>query len=280
LQSRWFEHHGAPFSGDDAAHRFQTLVLYLFGSLAYYIGLSLRDACTNDPNRDYTPVNVVLAGNGSQYMHWLTDLARVDIAEFGRALGRLMLAGMGKPNTATSPRVSLTTQPKREVALGLVAGANIQGVGGMTDTRGSVAGESFKAKVGDQRREVLFSPSVALQPSDILFADQVAALEWSDGEMEIEKFHVAFARELEGLVGYGQQWAKNAQAIGELFRGFTRRELQQITRARLQLVSSTIGGFQGSLFVAEASAVAARIQDEFFGTVATPARGTAAVAHR
>jgi hypothetical protein len=266
LQSKWFRDHGAPFSGDESAHRFQTLVLYLLGSLAYYVGLSLRELGDRDPDRDYTPVAVMLAGNGSQYMYWLTNLSRNDISKFGSVLGRLILAGMGERAGTTPPRVSLTPNPKEEVALGLVARAEIQVGGSIVDGQSSLAGEAYSAKLGDQRRERTFKPAERLHERDILFADQIAELQWSADDMEIERFHAAFTRELDTLVGYGAHWGANAQSIRAVLDELPRRELQQLTRARLQLIASATAGFHGSMYIVETAAVAARIQDRFFSS--------------
>lgn len=278
LQSKWFERHGAPFSGEVTAHRFQTLVLYLFGSLAYYVGLSLRSPAARDRSKNYTPAAIMLAGNGSQYMHWLTDLARVDVGVFGEVLGRLTLAGLGAIDGVRPPTVTLTHHPKREVALGLVPATIIKGVDASVETGGSVAGESFKAKLGDRSEEREFTPSQPLRSVDMLLAGQVAELQWADGEMEIERFHNAFSREIERVAGYGQQWSVNVKAIRALLGELSRPDLQQMTKARLHLLASKDEGFRGSLFVVEASAVASAIRDRFFGTPATPARGLEAVA--
>jgi hypothetical protein len=241
------------------------------------VGLSLRELARKDETRAYAPVAVVFAGNGSQYIHWLTDLTKsTDGSEFGAVLGRLILTGLGKEAAENLPRVSLTAVPKQEVALGLVARADVQGVELGSDSRTSMAGESFTAKVGDQSIERRFGAADRLRDTDILFPDQVAALAWADGEMEIERFHEAFATEMERLMSYGPQWANNTKAVRDALSQLPRREIQQLTRARLQLISSAVGGFQGSMFVTEATAVAARLQDLFFA----PARARASVGTR
>ena len=264
LQSRWFESHGKAFSGEEAAHRFQALVFYLFAALAYYVGLSLREEQRAQPDQDYAPVTMMLAGNGSQYLHWLTDLRPDAQGDFARVLGRLVLSGLKAGMNTPPPRVALTSQPKREVALGLVARADIKGVKDGENARGSVAGETFEATLGDQRSHKALSAEQRLKSSDILFADQVAGLKWNDGEMEIERFHSVFIREAESIVGYGQQWSGNIQRLRQTLVSLNRRELQQLTRSRLELVANAVGGFQGSLFIAEVTAVTSVLQDRFF----------------
>jgi hypothetical protein len=259
LQSKWFQRHGAAFSTETASHNFQALVLYVFGALAYYVGLSLREF-----GKDYTPVTVMLAGNGSQYYYWLTDLLQTRAKEFDRVLARLVLAGMTN-NSDHAPQISLTTEPKREVALGLVARADINGIDVADDATGSVAGESFSAKLGDQRQERSLTAAQRLTGSETIHPDSVAGLKWADGEMEIERFHKLFCEEAKGLTSYGPQWSGNAQRLREALLATNARELQQLTRARLQLIASSVDGFRGSLFIAEVAAVAAKLQDQFFG---------------
>jgi hypothetical protein len=177
------------------------------------------------------------------------------------------------------PRISLTTEPKREVALGLVARADIKGIDAADDASGSVAGESFTAKLGDQHLERSLSAAQRLKGSEPLLPDSVAGLQWADGEMEIERFHKLFCEEVQGLVSYGPQWSGNAQRLREALLATNARELQQLTRARLQLIASSVGGFQGSLFIAEVAAVAAMLQDRFFGSSAEALRSPSAKPH-
>lgn len=274
LRTEWFARHGQAFSGDEACHAFQGMVLYFFGSLFYYLGLSLRSLADADAGagaapedaqaaaRALVPVVVTLAGNGSRYVRWLTDLtdhAAGSFDAFGRAFGRLLVGGMGLPADVRGPTVQLTGEPKLEVALGLVAGVT---PGGLDESRAQVLpvmGERVTASVGEARQTRAFGAMARVGPEDLVFSDAVASVVWDDGELEIERFHRAFLEALQSLVGIGAHWTATAQRTRALFTALDRRELQQAARARLDYVASDTGGFGGSLFMLETTTVLDRM---------------------
>lgn len=272
LRSRWFRAHGQPFSGSDAYHDFQTLVLYFFGSLFYYVGLSLRGVAGERATGPLVPTTLMLAGNGSQYVRWLTDLTSAPLGPFERAFGRLLLDGMGVAESATVPMISLTPQPKLEVALGLVAAVTPGGVGNDRTERQSLVGENVIAAFGSGAAEVELAVTSRMSPSDLLQASSVARLRWADGEREIERFHGSFERSLREVVGHGGHWNKNAQRTQAFFAELRREQLEQATRAQLQLIASKTEGFHGSLFMLEASTVLGLMLDRFFPAGQLPPR--------
>jgi len=268
LQTRWFKEHGQRFSGDPACHRFQAMVFYFFGALFYHLGLTLRSLPRGSSETDQRiPHLVMLAGNGSQYLHWLTDLTAPRAGSvFHASLGRLLLRGLDAAKDAPLPRVQLTSEPKREVALGLVAAVPAGRLREEGAALQPVIGEAVNARFASAGQPRSLEATSRFAAHDILEPDQVASLAWADGPMEIERFHDALHEEMRSLAEHGTQW--NDIAIG--YRGLLgqeldRPEIQNATRTRLQYLANSGNGFRGSLFILEASTVLDRMMSSLFG---------------
>jgi hypothetical protein len=269
LQTRWFKEHGQRFSGDPACHRFQALVFYFFGALFYHLGLTLRSlprgTATTD---DRVPHLVMLAGNGSQYLHWLTDLTPPRAGTvFHAALGRLLLRGLDPASEAPLPRVQLTSEPKREVALGLVAAVPAGRLREDGAALQPVIGEAITARFSSDVQPRPLQATSRFAAHDILEPDQVASLKWADAPMEIERFHEALHAEMRSLAEHGAQWTDIAIGYrGLLGEQLDSREIRNATRTRLQYLANSGNGFRGSLFVLEASTVLDRMMSSLFGS--------------
>ena len=288
LQSDWYRKHGRTFSGDPVCHAFQGLTLYFFGALFYYVGLSLRGVAERRGAEASTlvPSTVVLAGNGSRYVDWLTDLVPVTAGAsgvfepFARLLSRVLVAGMGLTADVRGPEVTVTPRPKLEVALGLVAGVPPAGLNEDAAEQCPAVGEQVRAAVGERREAKDFAPTSRLALDELLYADGVASLTWGEGPLEIERFHAALQAEVARLAEPGSPWVTTRRQMGGLFERLQRRELQQQTVQLLEYLASRNDGFHGSLFLAEATTVLNRMLDGWFvppgpGT-ATPPRAAAA----
>ena len=272
LQTRWFKAHGQQFTGDDACHRFQAMVLYFFGALFYHVGLTLRGAPDHGESR--IPYLVMLAGNGSQYLHWLTDLSPAPRGSaFHTALGRLLLRGLEAPEDAQPPRVELTTEPKREVALGLVAAVQTVKLAEDRGAHEPVIGEAVKARLATDGAARALDATSRFAPHDLLQADQVASLVWTGSPMEIEKYHDALQLETRSLAQHGAHWNDIAARYRSFFGGLDAREIQNSARTRLQYLAQSGNGFRGSLFVLEASTVLDQMMLELFTAETTVGAG-------
>ena len=279
LQTRWFRAHGQQFTGDDACHRFQAMVFYFFGSLFYHVGLTLRGAPGETESR--VPYLVMLAGNGSQYLNWLTDLSPAPRGSaFHLALARLLLRGMNAPDGTAPPRVDLTQVPKREVALGLVAAVP---TGQLREEQGAhepVAGEAITAQLASDAAPRSLDATSRFAPHDLLQADQVASLVWNGSPMEIERFHDAVQLETRSLAQHGAHWNDIAARYRTFFAQLDAREIQNAARTRLQYLAQSGNGFRGSFFVLEASTVLDQMMLELFAGETPVGAGSAPRAGR
>lgn len=287
LRSRWYQKHGRAFSGDSACHAFQGLTLYFFGALCYYVGLSLRGIAERHSAAPdaFVPAVVTLAGNGSQYVNWLTDLVPVGVGgsgafePFARLLSRLLVTGMGLGSDVRGPEVRITARPKLEVALGLVAGVPPRGLDEESAEQCPAVGERVRMAVGEQREVRDFAPTSRLALDELLYADGVASLTWGDEPMEIERFHAALQREVGRLAEPGSPWLDTGRQVIRLFERLQRRELQQGAIKLLNFLASRNDGFHGSLFLAETVTVLTRMLDDWFAPAGAgaqvPPRATA-----
>lgn len=255
LQTKWFRQQGHGFIDDPSAHRFQQLVLYFFGGLSYYLGLALRST-GNVPSR------VMLAGNGSQYLHWLSDLQPSGNELFTRALGRLVIAGMGQVADNQIPKLELTTTPKREVASGLVAAVNAQ-LDESTALQESVVGENVSLPAKDGRKAKLGADE-RLPTHLLLEAGDASGIVWADGTSELEKFHIALAAETRTFAAFGTHWQMTSQSLDQFFAALSSRDIQDLARHRLHYLAESHGGFHGSLFILEVAAVLDRMLGQSF----------------
>ncbi len=274
LQTRWFRAHGQQFTGDDACHRFQAMVFYFFGALFYHVGLTLRGDAIETESR--VPYLVMLAGNGSQYLHWLTDLSPAPRGSaFHLALGRLLLSGLRATEDAVPPRVELTSEPKREVALGLVAAVQTVKLAEDKGAHDPVIGEAVRARLSSDAAPRALDATSRFAPHDLLQADQVASLVWTGSPMEIERFHDALQLETRSLARHGAHWNDIAARYRSFFGVLDAREIQNAARTRLQYLAQSGNGFRGSLFVLEASTVLDQMMLELFAGEAAVGAGAA-----
>lgn len=260
----WFsEGRAALFRAHPAFHGFQALIFYFFGALFYYLGLSFRPG--DGSGLPTLPHTVVLAGNGSRYIDWLTDLIPSRGGDvFRTALGALLAAGAGVPDAERIPYVELTETPKQEVARGLVAKVDTASLDDRDAATTPVVGETLVARIGSSGEEKRYLPHSRFARGDIIDASRVHDLEWADGEMEIERFHRALVRVAGTLDGYGEQWSRLPGRYGDFFGRLDRREMQNRTEGRLEYLAQVESGFRGSVFLLEVSVMLEQMRDALF----------------
>ena len=251
--TRWFAAgQAARFTAHRAFHRFQLLVLYFYGSLFHYLGLAFRSLDVEGG----VPQTVVLAGNGSRYMTWLTQLQGGGDAAFLAALGRVLVTAAGVPD-AIPPRIELSPAPKEEVASGLVAEVAIRGLDESGVRRTSVVGESVTFERSGSTQQLAAGDRFATDA--VIRAAEIPSLRWSGGPLEIERFHDALVGAAESLVEQGGAWREAASEFRGLFARLPRRELEDQARGRMEYLAQKEGEFRGSLFILEATAVLERM---------------------
>lgn len=272
LRSTWFEKHGGDFSKNAAFHAFQGVVLYFYGALFYYVGLSLRGiaAQRGEEVRTLVPSRIILAGNGSKYVDWLTGLVAVTpgtlavFAPFAQMLSRLLVAGMGLGADVRGPEVQVTPRPKLEVALGLVAEVKPSDLNEGGAERSPAVGERVRAAVGTGHELRAFDPTSRLAADEVFNPGSVASSMWVDGELEIERFHAAFQSAFRPLVEPGSPWITTGRRVGTLLGAFDRSEIKEHTVRLVDYLATRNGGFHGSVFLAEATTVLERMLDDWF----------------
>jgi hypothetical protein len=237
-------------------------VLYLFGGLFYYLGLTARDVGSRT-GVDATPRKIVLAGNGSRYIGWLTGggLSRESVFQrfFGNLTRHAAGQGTGRDEDTDAPMViEMSRSPKEEVARGLV---------GQTDpilsyTNASntpLVGESIAlARIGDMAASDRIGDTVSFDPSD------VCGLKWKSGETEIERFHGALLKNAEPLMTVDPHWSATISELRSLLSAIRSSEIQERTRARIEYLATTAGGFRGSVFAVEIATVLELLMDGLF----------------
>ena len=274
LKTEWFKANGHRFTGEQVCFHFQALVLYFYGGLFHYLGLTTRAlVATGEIAPETLPHAVHIAGNGSKYLEWLTDLTAIRGENaFTRALGKILARAAGAASTAALPKIELSTKPKREVALGLVAGVRLQ-LDESTASRSPLIGESLCLPgTAGSLRDV--AATDRLTDHDLIDQAAVPQVAWSTDTTEIERYHAALLEVLPSLASHDAHW----NSTGEKFRGFfstlPRPEIEQATRNRLHFVAMREGGFRGSMFALETAAVLERMMESLFETRGqTPAAG-------
>lgn len=264
----WFQQgRAALFHADPAFHAFQGIIFYFFASLFYYVGLTARALAPADAPADAPvelPQRVVLAGNGSRYVDWLTDLVPSTGPDvFKRALGRLVAAGAGAPD-ARAPHVERSDKPKEEVARGLVALVETARLDDEGAALSPVIGERLVAGGGAADGERRLEITSRFATGEVVDQAWAAGMRWVEGEMEIERFHAALLDAVAGVGSYGEQWPRIQGRYREFFQSLDRRDLQEETRRRLEYQSGLESGFRGSIFLLEATAVLDLMRDAFF----------------
>ncbi len=149
--TEWFRNGGPNrFQGTETFQAFQRLIFYFFGGLFHYLGLSFRGVEEALPGGNL-PTSIVLAGNGSRYLEWLTNLVPTDRAcPFKAALGDILLRAAGAPADAPRPTITVSERQKEEVARGLVARVDAGALEAVLADGGSLAGEPVAVPVEGQ----------------------------------------------------------------------------------------------------------------------------------
>jgi hypothetical protein len=292
LRSRWFELHGRPFAGHQACHRFQGAVLYFYGALFHYMGLSLRSLAAEGTNAaEFVPAVVKLAGNGSRYVDWLTDLVpdgpgRAEaFRPFADFFGRTLVHAMGLDGAGVRlPEIRLSIKPKLEVALGLVAKVDLQGLREDGAACAPLIGERVRVPLGDDSTPRTLGALSRLDAHHAIEPGAVAHLSWESGPLEIQRYHDHFVAQLKQLGPQGAQWGENHRLVSALFDRLDATALQQRARTLLSYLASRHHGFHGSLFLVEAGAVLDTMMEDWFtapgAPLPTPTISHAAVSSR
>ncbi|HET6232613.1 MAG TPA: cell division protein FtsA, partial [Longimicrobiaceae bacterium] len=262
----WFQQgRAALFHADAAFHGFQGIIFYFFGALFYYVGLTFR-ALAPEGAPVELPQRVVLAGNGSRYIDWLTDLVPSHGPDvFKRALAALAVAGAGPGAVASRPpHVERSDKPKEEVARGLVALVQTSQLSDTGAALTPVIGERLVTGNGAGDAERRLDVTSRFDAGEVVDQAWAAGMRWEDGEMEIERFHAALLGAVGGVGSYGEQWARTGARYRSFFQTLDRRDLQEETRRRLEYQTGLESGFRGSIFLLEATAVLDLMRDAFF----------------
>jgi hypothetical protein len=264
--TRWFrEVRGTLFTGHQAFYNFQALIFYFYGALFYYLGLSLRSLAPVTGAVEL-PSDVLIAGNGSRYLHWLTDLLS-DWPEknvFATAFGQLIAAGAGVESPGRLPNIGISSTPKEEVARGLIARVNAAELRDDEALLTPVVGEAVTLRLGSDGEARTFSAADRFDSRQVIEANHVDDLSWDGDRREIETFHAALVRASRALGAYGDHWMRVPQRYEEHFSGFAPLDLQNRTEGRLQYLAQLEKGFRGSLFLVEAAVVLEELRDRLF----------------
>lgn len=264
VASPWFRTHAALFTASPAYRGFQAMVLYFFGALHYYLGLSLRALSQEQGGTRQIPHMVMLAGNGSRYMEWLTDLQPAHgTTVFSKALSRLLVHGAAEDGDGERVNIQLTTIPKEEVARGLVALVDVGQLREEDASSTPVVGEAVAIGASAEEPEKVYQPASRFGADEQIAASQVSMLRWRDDGSEIERLHEGLLEVLPGLTPYGAHWADISRDLNRFFEGLSGPQLRAATVNRLQYLAEKHGGYRGSLFTLEAAVVLDRMRDEF-----------------
>jgi len=262
VRTEWYRRGEAGrFRSTRPGESFQLLVLYFFAALFHHLGLSFR--ALHAGGHAVAPFSVTFAGNGSQYLKWLGDPhgSGVD-ADLAAALVQVFERASGL--AADHLQIRVSKRPKEEVASGLVAHGTWEG-----QTRAepvlsrSVVGEAVTAPLGAAPR--------ALRPTDVLASDErfgaesAAALQWAEGEMEIDRFHASLVKASRLFADHGGHWAGAPARLDEFLKTLGAAGIRQATTRKLEYLARVHSGFSGSLFILEAAGVLERMMDRFMG---------------
>jgi hypothetical protein len=245
---------------------FQAMIFYFFAALFHYAGLAFRALPpvegTEGPR---LPESITLAGNGSQYLHWLSNLQPGAPGDaYRRALSDILLAAAGAPPGPVVD-VRVTAKPKEEVARGLVALVENRSLTIDPLAAGPVLGERLTVQLRADGQPQPLEPFTRLGLADKFAPDRLATLRWPDGEMEGERFHALLLRACEGLLPLGGTWAELPDRYRAVFSGLGRVGLRNATTQKLQYRVEQAGGYRGSVFILEATVVLERMIDQYFG---------------
>ncbi|HEX6749027.1 MAG TPA: hypothetical protein VF092_17140 [Longimicrobium sp.] len=276
VTTRWFqEGKAALFAARREFHDFQALIFYLFSALFYYAGLTFRGMAERDGNAAdggaaaggdggvRLPRSVVVAGNGSRFLGWLTDLKTPRENPFHRALAGVLAAGAGVKADAPRPGVVPSENPKLEVALGLIAKVDPAGLNEAGAVTTPVVGEAVQLRTGDEGTARTYSPAACYGAGERIKPAYVREARWEDGELEVQRFHRAVIDAAREVAGHGRQWSELPDRYRRVFAE-VEPEIRDLAKSRLEYLVQHDGEFAGSIFVLECSVVLDRLLDAFF----------------
>lgn len=245
-------------------HDFQAMILYFFAALFHYVGLSFRALPPGPGGEARLPSAVVLAGNGSQYLHWLTDLRPgAEGDPFRSLLAQVLRTAVG----VTEPRpiaVRVSTTPKEEVARGLVALVQHLSLSAEPLVSGPVVGETLQAQLVNGGAAGAVFPTHRLGPNESFTPERLRSIRWEDGETEAERFHASLVAAAESLVRLGGPWAGLPDRYRGVFSRFPRGQVREAALHKLEYLANLTGGYRGSIFIVEATVVLERMLEELF----------------
>lgn len=265
VRTGWFESGKASlFRSTPEFRSFQAMVFYFFAALFHYVGISFRALPpVQGSHEPRVPGTVLLAGNGSQYLHWLTDLRPGNPEDpYRRALSDILRRAAGAPQGDTI-RITVSDKPKEEVARGLVAlvvNSNLT-VDPLAD--GPVVGERVTAQLRDGPAQPL-DATRRLGPAEKFSAERLGSLQWADGPSELEGFHESLLAAAESLVSLGGTWAELPDRYRRIVSGYGPAGLRGAIMKKLEYQVNLAGGYRGSLFVLGATVVLERMLDQLF----------------
>lgn len=245
---------------------FQGMIFYFFGALFHYTGLAFRALPpverTQGPR---LPESITLAGNGSQYLHWLSNMQPGRPGDaYRRALSEILVAAAGaQPGPEVT--IQVTEKPKEEVARGLVAPVVNQSLTIDPLAAGPVLGETLTVQLRADGEPRQLLPYARLGLADKFTPERLAGIRWTEGEMEGERFHASLLRASEGLLPMGGTWAELPERYRAVFSGLGRAGLRNATAQKLEYLVNRSGGYRGSIFILEATVVLERMIDQYFG---------------
>jgi hypothetical protein len=256
--TRWFaEGEAAQFAAQPAFQSFQLVVLYFFGALFHYLGLSFRSL-----GESQVPHAVVLGGNGSRYLDWLTNLKAANPNSiFRTALARVLVTAAGAAEER-APVIEISSHPKAEVASGLAAKTHTLPLDEAGAVRTPLVGEAVSLGLAGGARS--FEPISRFSSDDLIHPAMMAGLTWADGELEIERFHRSLVQTSRMLREYGGHWEDAPGRYEALFARLSTKDLREDTIGRMEYLATQEDGFRGSIFMLEVSAVLDRMLIGFF----------------
>jgi hypothetical protein len=268
VRTPWFSSGQASrFWATQEFRSFQAMVFYFFAALFHYTGLAFRALPpVEGAEGPRLPDSIMLAGNGSQYLHWLTNLHPGQSTDaFRRALSSILQAAAGAPASAPV-RVDVTQKPKEEVARGLVAPVVNPALNIPPLATGPVVGERLTVQLRNEAEPRELDASSRLDMAESFSPDRLHTLRWPpDGEMEGERFHASLLRAAETLIPQGGVWAELPDVYRGVFAGLGGAGLRSATGQKLEYLVNQSGGYRGSIFILEATVMLERMVDQLFG---------------
>jgi hypothetical protein len=266
VRTSWFASGKASlFRATPEFRSFQAMVFYFFAALFHYVGISFRALPPVGGPRGgpRVPGSVTLAGNGSQYLHWLTDLRPGQPGDpFRKALSDILRRAAGAPKGPVV-EIKVRETPKQEVARGLVALVTNQNLTVDPLADGPVVGERVTAQLRDGKARLL-EPTTRMGLAEKFTAERLKSVKWGEGKSELETFHESLLAAAESLVALGGSWAELPDRYRRSLSGYGADGLRDAVLKKLEYQVNLAGGYRGSLFVLGATAVLERMLNQLF----------------